>query len=252
MSLLMKAWGESRTRFLLIALALLALCAFVVLFEPYVQQHRLPIPLHMRKGAYTEYIYSFIFGGTAKGLFAVFVIFLGLGGLQRECVQNTAGFTLALPVSRFRVIGSQIVVGVMELAALALIPALLIPGLSMLTHQFYPLPIALHFSVLWFFGGLVIFAASFFLSVITPGEYTAPVICYIALVFHTLVASWHPLVPYRLNLLWIMGEFRRMHWDAAHTQLQPPALSWPRMSVMALFAFLLFSTAIRMTDKQDF
>jgi len=248
----LKAWRESQLRFLLIALALLTLCASVVLFEPYIQQHQLPMPLHMRKGAYTEYIYNLIYAGTAKGMFALLTIFLGLGGLQAERAHKTVGFTLTLPVSRLHVIGTQIAVGIVELAMLALFPAILIPALSTFTHRSYPLAVALHFSVLWFFGGLIIFAASFLLSVATPGEYTAPVACYLALAVHTLVAAWHPLASYRLNLMWIMGEFQTMRWDVAHNLLQPPPLSWPRMSVMTLFAFLLFSAAVRLTQRQDF
>jgi len=247
-----KAWRESRVRFLLIALMLSSLCAFAVLFEPYIRQHQLPIPLALRKGAYAEYIYNLIFAGTAKGVFAILAIFLGLGGLQRERAHNTVGFTLALPVSRLRVIGIQIAVGMIELATLVLIPTILIPGLSTLMHRSYPLALALHFSVLWFFGGLIIFATSLLLSVTTHGEYTAPVACYLALVIHTFVAAWHPLAPYRLNLLWIMGEFRAMHWDATQSLLQPPPLSWPRMSVMVLVAFVLFTAAVRVTYRQDF
>ena len=248
----LKAWRESRMRFLLIALTLSAVCAFAVLFEPYVQQHRLPVPLHVGNGEYSEYIYNLIFAGTAKGIFALLVIFLGLGGLQREHAHNTAGFTLALPVSRFRIVGTQIVVGIIELATLASIPTILIPGLSILMHRSYPLAVALHFSVLWFFGGLIIFATSFLLSVTTPGEYTAPVACYLALVVHTFVAAWRPLAPYRLHLMWIMGEFRTMRWDAAHNLLYPPPLSWMRMSVMVLFSFVLLSAALRVTHRQDF
>lgn len=248
----LKAWRESRVRFLAIALTLSALCAITVLFEPCIRQHHVPIPLNLREGSYTEYIYNLIYSGTAKGIYALLVIFLGLGGLQRERASRTAGFTLALPVSRLRVVGNQIAVGTIELAALALIPAILIPTLSAFSQRSYPLPVALHFSVLWFFGGLVIFGASFLLSVVTPGEYTAPVVCYLALVLHTFVAGWHPLARYRLNLLWIMGEFETMRWNAAHSLLQPPPLSWPRMSVMACVAVLLLSAAVRVTDKQDF
>jgi ABC-type transport system involved in multi-copper enzyme maturation permease subunit len=131
----LKAWRESRVRFLLTALTLSALSAFAVLFEPYIQQHQLPIPIHIRNGVYTEYIYNLIFSGAAKGIFALLVIFLGLGGLQRERAHYTAGFTLALPVSRSLVIGTQIVVGMIELAILALVPAILVPGLSTFVHR---------------------------------------------------------------------------------------------------------------------
>jgi ABC-type transport system involved in multi-copper enzyme maturation permease subunit len=247
-----KVWRETRTRFLLIASALSLIFIFGVLIEPHLQQRGIPIPLHVRQGVYSEYIYNLVFAGTAKGLFALLVIFLGLGGLQRERAHNTAVFTLALPVSRYRLIGTQIAVGLLELAALSLLPAALIPALSALTHQSYPLPVALHFSVLWFSGGLVIFAVSFLLSVAAPGEYTAPVACYAALMVHTVIAAWRPLVPYRLSLMWIMGEFQAMHWDAAHNLLLPPPVSWLRISVMALIAFLMFSVAVRITQRQDF
>lgn len=247
-----KAWHESRKRFLLIALTLSAICVSAVLFQPYVQHHRLPVLLHTGTGAYTEYIYKLIFAGTAKGAFALLVIFLGLGGLQRERTHNTAGFTLALPVSRFRVVSVQVTAGMVELAVLALIPAILIPPLSTLIHQSYSVSLALHFSVLWFFGGLIIFALSFFLSVVAPGEYSAPVACYLALMVEELVAGWHPLASYRLNLMWVMGEFGVMRWNAAHNLLYPPPLSWLRLFVMALLALLLLSAALRITLREDF
>lgn len=247
-----KAWSESRVRFFLTGLTLSIFCVSVVALQPYVQHHPLPIPLSLRRGATTEYLYNLIFAGTGKGMFALLVIFLGLGGLQRERAQHTAGFTLALPVSRLQVIETQMAVGVMELAALAAIPALVVSGISSLLHRSYPPAMALHFSVLWFFGGLVLFAVSFLLSVVFAGEYTAPVVCYLVLVVHALVSAWHPLAPYRLNLMWMMGEFRTMHWNAAHTLLQPPPLSWLRMAALAALACALLAASARVTRRQDF
>lgn len=248
----LKAWRESRARFLAIAMTLFALCAFAVLLEPYIRQQHILAALRTPEGEYIEYIYNLIYAGTAKGIFALLVIFLGLGGLLRERSHRTAGFTLALPVNRVEVVGAQIAVGIIQLAALSLIPAVLLPALSALTHKSLAPSFAFHFCVLWFFGGLVIFSASFFLSVIAPGEYTAPLLCYLTLVVHTIVAGWHPLARYRLNLLWIMGEFRTMQWNTAHTLLEPPPLSALRLLLLALIAFLLVFVAIGVTYKQDF
>lgn len=245
-----KVWRESRVRFLLIALTLATFCTSAVFFQPYI--HQIPLPFYAQKAAYNEFIYKIIFAGTAKGVFAILVIFLGLGGLQRERAHRHAGFTLALPVSRSYVIGTQILVGSIELAILALIPAIMIPGLSTLAHRSYPVSIAVHFGVLWFFGGLIVFAVSFLLSVVTSGEYTAPVLCYLALTLHTVAAAWRPVSSYRLNLMWIMGEFQTMHWNTAHTVLMPPPLSWLRISSMAVIALILFTVAIRITQRQDF
>jgi hypothetical protein len=248
-----KAWRESQVRFLFTALVLTAFCLFAVLSEPYVQAGKsIPIPLHMRSGVHSEYIYNLVYSGEAKGLFSLLTIFLGLGGLQRERLHNTAVFTLALPVSRFRLMGTQVALGLIELGTLALLPAALIPALSALAHQSFPLEEALHFSVLWFACGIVIYSFSFFLAVVSPGEYTAPVACYVLLMLHTVVAQWHPLRPYRLNLMWIMGEFRTMRWDPEHPMLLPPPLSWAAILVMALISTAVFAAAIRVTDRQDF
>ncbi len=145
-----KAWRESRVRFLVTALALIAFCVFAVLYEPYIQAgSSIPVPLHLRKGVHSEYIYNLIYSGQAKGLFALLVIFLGLGGLQRERSHKTAVFTLALPVSRLRVIGTQIALGVAEVAVLTLLPALCYCPLSArLPITRFLVMEALHFSAL--------------------------------------------------------------------------------------------------------
>jgi ABC-type transport system involved in multi-copper enzyme maturation permease subunit len=248
-----KVWRESRVRFLITAFTLIAFCVFTVLFEPFIQANAgLLIPFHLRKAAHSEYIYNLIYSGQAKGLFALLVIFLGLGGVQRERSHNTAVFTLALPVSRLRLIGAQIAVGAVQLAILALLPAVFVPTLCTVAHQSFPLSEALHFSALWFACGLVIYSSSFFLAVVTPGEYTAPIACYLLLMIHTVAAQWHPLRQYRLNLMWRMGEFRTMQWDQSHTFLLPPPLSWTALFVMALISTVLFATAARVTDRQDF
>jgi ABC-type transport system involved in multi-copper enzyme maturation permease subunit len=208
-----KAWRESRTRFAITAVVLVAFCRFAVLFYNDVRTNG-SLPRGLRSPVFSEHIYNLMYSGTAKGTFALLVMFLGLGGLLREQRYRTAMFTLALPVSRLGLVITQIGVGLAELAALSLLPAVLIPSLSMFVHQSYPLPEALHFSLLWFVCGSVILAAAFFLSVVFAGEYTAPVVCYVALMLQALI-----LVPLRQNLLWTMGEFGRMHWDPQHASL---------------------------------
>jgi len=252
MMLWYKAWRESRMRFAMIAVAVAAICVYAVRFRDQIQANGIPIRPGLRDGAYSENIYQFVYSGTAKGVFALLVIFLGLGGLLRERAHRTAIFTLALPVSRMRLILTQIVVGLAEMAALALLPALLIPSLSPLVHQSFPLAEALHFSVLWFGCGTIIFASAFFLSVVFGGEYIAPVACYIALISQSLVAQWAPLRPYRLNLMWTMGEFGTRHWDPQHNVLLSSPLPWTRLLIIALIASGLFALSARTTQRQDF
>jgi ABC-type transport system involved in multi-copper enzyme maturation permease subunit len=234
MMLWYKAWQESRTRFVVIAATLTGFCLFAVLF-------------HTQSGAYSARIQHLIYKGTAKGMFAMLVIFLGLSGLLRERRRRTAVFTLALPVGRLRIVVTQMAVGLLELAALSLLPALLIPSLSLLVHQHFPFAEALHFSILWIGCCSVIFAAAFLLSVVLDGEYTAPVACYVALMLEVLISNWPSLRPYRLNLMWTMSD-----WDPQHNLLPGGPLPWARLLTIMLIALGMLALAARITQKQDF
>jgi ABC-2 type transport system permease protein len=247
-----KAWVESRTRFLLIAVCLTLFCAAVVLFHGQTEPVLTDALRGLRTRTFSEHIYKLIYSGTAKGMFAILVIFLGLGGLGRERTHGTAIFTLALPATRFQMVATQMAVGLLELAALSLLPALLIPALSALVQQYYPFTQALHFAVLWFCCGSIIFAASFLLSVMLEGEYTAPVACFLVMMLDTLVSGWRPIIGWRLNLMWIMGDFNTMHWGPGQNLLVSPPLPWARLAVIVSVTLCMLAAAVRSTQKQDF
>jgi ABC-2 type transport system permease protein len=247
-----KAWRESRTRFAITAFTLIGFCLFAVLFQNQNPANRNIVSPELRSGIYSEHIYDLIYDGTAKGVFAILIIFLGLGGLLRERRNRTAIFTLSLPVSRFRLIGTQLVVGMAEMAVLSLLPALLIPSLSIFVHETYPFAEALHFSMLWFACGSIIFAAAFLMSVVLGGEYTAPVVCYVALTLQALSTATALGRHYRLNLMWTMGEFGRMHWDSQHKFLITDTVPWARLLILMLIALCMLALASRIANKQDF
>jgi len=247
-----KGWLESRTRFLITAGTLAVFCLFVVLFQNQTQAQGSPIPSGLRSRGYSEHIYNLFYSGTAKGIFAILVIFLGLGGLLRERAHGTAIFTLALPASRLRLLSAQIGVGLSEMAVLALMPALLIPGISPFVHQSYPVSQTLQFSVLWFGCGTIIFATAFLLSVLLRGEYTAPVACFILLDLHTAIALWKPLQPYRLNMFWTMGGVGMMRWGPRDTLVLSSPLPWTRLLTMVLISIALLAIAAHVSERQDF
>ena len=246
-----KAWRETRARFAAIAFALTAFCLFSVFSYRWAQAAELLVPV-FHAANYSEHIYNIMYSGTAKGAFALLIMFLGLGGLLRERRLKCALFTLALPVSRAGLLTIFAAVGLCELAVLALLPGALIPSLSLLFHQYYPLQEALHFSILWFGVGSMIYAAALFLSVVFEGEYTAPVGCFVFLMFQDLISGWRPLRPWRLNILQTMGDFGAMHWDAQRVLLLSDSLHWTRLSVIFLTACALLLAAIEVTRKQDF
>src|SRR5262249_34854198 len=129
---------------------------------------------------------------------------------------------------------------------------MLIPTLSPLAHRAYPLGEALHFSVLWFGCGGTIFAAAYWLSTVSHGPYTGPSLAIAALFLQAALPEWPPFEGLRLNILWTMGEFGTMHWDAARQQLLPGPMPWTRLAELTLIAALFFGLAARITNRQDY
>jgi ABC-type transport system involved in multi-copper enzyme maturation permease subunit len=251
MMLWYKAWRESRVRFAISATALAGFCLLIVIFHEQIRSAG-GVPPGMRGHSYSEHIYNFIYG-TAKGIFLLFVLpFLGLGGLLREKAHRTVGFTLALPVSRLSVIGAHVGIGLLEVAALALIPALIVPAISPLVHESYPFSQALHFSVLWLVCGAVVFASAFLLSVVLSGDYSAPVAYIIIFFLQDLILASAPLERYRLKIIWIAGEFGTMHWDAQRDLLLSGPLPWLRLLTITLVTISLLAIAAQVTQRQDF
>lgn len=239
MMLFYKAWRDTRTRFLTGLLALSVFFLFIVLYRP----EMMGALSRLGERAYPEYIDGLL-GSFGKMIFSLLAIFLGLGGLLRERAHRTAVFTLALPVSRAQLLGAHAAVGLAEVAVLALLPAMLIPPLSSLVYHSYPMERALTFSLLWFACGTVIFALSFFLSVVLKGEYTAPIACFVVLALNARLSNWHSIHPSRLNLMRTMGA-------PSDISLQAGTFPWTDLSVMLLIALALFAAGARITRRQS-
>jgi hypothetical protein len=89
---------------------------------------------------------------------------------------GTAGFTLSLPVARWRVVAARAVVGAAAAAVLAFIPLVLMSVLSPLAGYAYPLRQALLLAVLLAGVGMVFYGLGFLLSHLATGEHTAPAV----------------------------------------------------------------------------
>lgn len=250
--LLFKAWRESRARFLLSAGTIATLCTTVVLFNVQMRNNPGRVPHGFKALTYNEHVYHFIYSGTAKGLFSVLVLLIGLGGLLRERSRGTAPFTLALPASRTRLILSQVAVGSLEVIAIAALPLLLIPTLSPLVHESYPASESLHFALLWSTGGLMIFGASFLCSVLFTGDYTALIVAFLALFGVPLVARLPVVEAYQVNFLMTMGEFGTMHWNPEHTLLLPSPMPWIRVLMFCGLSAAFLWIALMVTKRQQF
>src|ERR1700682_798039 len=109
-----RAWMETRARFLISLLGIVALCSYSV--------------FHGDREAlsYTkiDYYYAVLHFGHSllATMWVVAVTLLTMGGLLREKAVGTSSFTLALPVSRGRLMGVRIAVGMIQAMVLVMVP----------------------------------------------------------------------------------------------------------------------------------
>jgi ABC-2 type transport system permease protein len=205
---------------------------------------------------YSWYICRIVYQGFGRTAFMIFAFTFGLGGLQRERELGTAAFTLALPVSRRRLVATRAIVGWVELIALACLPSVVIVVVSPLVAETYPIAQALPFSVLWIAGGSAFYAVAFLASAMLAGDYTAFIAAWIVMFGHTLTIQFtrlrHPaLTPYLFTVQEMMSGFRMPYFNPSDHRLVGP---FPLTIVMALMASAatLAMIAIVWTERSDF
>lgn len=243
-----KMWRESWIRFAISAGALLWMCGVVVLLQRQIRDHAAE-PL-----SYASYIWHAVYKANVLDLYILLVIVLGLGGVLQERAQGTVAFTLSLPVSRRRLTGVRAVMGMAQVAALALLPALLIPLLSMYVGEIFPFARAMQFSVLWAGCGMVIFALTFFFSAVLSGAYS-PVIASVAGLIACSVLADLPLLERHpaFDLLETMhgAQLSSVHGGTSLAAFAAP-LPWLSLGLYVLVALCLAGAAGSITTRRDF
>jgi ABC-2 type transport system permease protein len=174
------------------------------------------------------------------------VVLLGMGGIIRERAIGTSSLTLSLPVSRARLLGIRIGMGVLQAIALAVVPWTTI----FLVSSFSRMPILItqvgFYVLLLIGGGSAYFAMAVLVSSLVEGEYTAPAVAFgLVLLTAIVLDAW--LRPFNLWRL-LTGDF----YIDRHTYL----LSWPfpwrgTLASMSAAALMLL-TSIRVIERREF
>jgi ABC-type transport system involved in multi-copper enzyme maturation permease subunit len=246
MMLCYKAWRESRTRFLLSAFTLAGLCAALVWYHREAGDGISRLPL-----SYVDFIWKAVYRSYIRELFVLLVLLLGVGGLLREKAARTTGFTLALPVSRWRLVATRAAVGVLEVMGLSLVPALVIPALSPVVHQSYPWAQALQFSLLWSVCGTLIFMMAFLPSALFGEEYTAPVVSFFVLLAYSFVADI-PAVERHLGDIHDLMSGEGMPYFRPETAQLAGPLPWLSLAMILVISASVVVVAASITRQQDF
>lgn len=176
MSLVVKAWRESRSRFVVACAAMVVLAGVFVLAEATFRDRM--IAVGGSEMSYVRFVDLRIFTGITHAAYLVFAVVLGLGGFVRERSQGTLGFTLALPVRRSHHVIARAVVGGMQLVILSATPAVIVIALS---PESYPIADALAWIPSWIAAGTWVFAAALVCSIVIPNEYAALAVAVVGL-----------------------------------------------------------------------
>jgi ABC-type transport system involved in multi-copper enzyme maturation permease subunit len=249
-----KSWIETRWRFL-IGLALLACSAAgIVLAYPKMRELMAMAPefdvggeigRQIRESVelardYRGYVWSQWFVKSLPQMWVLFAALLGTGALA----QSGGGtlFTLSLPVSRRRLLAIRAATGLIELFALALVPALLIPVLSPAVGQSYGLGAALVHALCLFVAGSVFFGLAFLLSTVFSDVWRPWLIVLCAALGIGLIDQ---VVPGA----WGYSIFRVM---SAETYFRGGGLPWLGLLASAAVSVAAFHAATVNIARRDF
>ena len=244
-----KSWLDTRWRFL-IGLALLLMMACGTVFQYPRVARVLPdaLPLLQRQAdsgtivgraiakaidaesTYRGFVWWQFVQDNLTRTWTVLAILLGSGGLLAQTRGGAAMFTLSLPASRRDLLWSRIGTAFVELAALAILPSVLVPILSPAVGQHYSLIDALVHALCVIAGGTIFFSLATLLSTVFV-DIWRPILlsCAVAFGMAVVEASTFSGSPY--------GIFGAMN---AEIYFRTGALPWPGLavSVMASAAML--------------
>ncbi len=230
-----KAWLETRTRFLIALVGTTALCGYRL----YGLNHIAP------SWARLDYYY-FALRSTHDVLNLLWlcgVTLLIMGGLLQEKSNGSASFTLALPVSRLRLMNVRIGASLLEAAVLLLAPCAVIYAEASLMGPARSISQMLFWIVVKASGGAVFIGTALLISSLVEGTYTAPTISAgILLLFGNALKSysyWNPLN--------FMGG--RDYLDAAN-QVSGP-WPWGHAALYLCIAAVLIWISIKVVERKD-
>jgi ABC-2 type transport system permease protein len=241
-----KSWRETRTVILLGIAAIAAACLFIV-FHQQSMRDQVSEPI-----TYAALIWKAVYDTFGFDIFFILSIVLGSDGLLHEKTHGTSCFTLALPVSRRRMLLTRAFVGYCAVLAMALTPAIVLPLGSRFVGQHYSATQALGFSLLWACCGSIFYAYTFLLAHLMEGEYSAILVAVPSLMAYRflLAIPWLTHIP-MLNIFGIVnGEDMRFFNESTYLLVGP--MPWLALIVMLFIASVFVFVAVRRMEPMDF
>lgn len=234
-----RMWLETRSRFLIFMFGILAICSYGVLHGDAIANPDQPTTW-----------YYFVLQKAHESLVTLWVLgvsLLMMGGLVRETAVGASDFTLALPVSRARLMVARIGVGFLQAITLAVTPWTVMFLLACATGKANSLENAGFHLLLLAGGGSVFVAWALLVSSLVSGEYTAPAASLGAVVVVSIALGDKPLDAWSPFAL-LIGEA----YLNPHTLMFAGPVPWLRLAVTIMVATALTWAAVKAVEMRDF
>ena len=234
-----KAWLETRSRFLISLVGMVALCSIFVLHGDRNVIYEVP----------TDY-YNYVFFAGHQILvmmWALAVTLIMMGGLLREKATGSSAFTLALPVSRTRLMMVRLCMGLAQAIVLAIVPWTAMFTVGSIFGKTHSVSQTAFYLVLLLGGGLVFFAMAVLISSLISGEYTAPVVSFGAVVVTAVALSGAALRRYNPWEFMTGLEYLNRRTNAL---LFP--IPWLQATIYVFLAGILLAISVRAIQQKEF
>jgi len=241
-----KSFREIRVVTLVGILGMAAACVLIVINQQAMRAHA------DTQMTYIAYIWKSVYNSIGRDIFVILCIILGSGGLLQERAHGTSGFTLALPVSRRRIIFTRAMIGYFGVLAIAAVPIAVVPFVSRYVGEQYPIGQNIGFFFLWAGCGAVFYGLTFLLAHWIEGDYLSVLIAVPSLMLYGALLNLPWLSQLRmLNIFDILnGEEMPYLNEPQHLLVAP--LPWLALGVMVVVSAVLITFAARRIEPLDF
>ena len=234
-----KAWLETRSRFLISLIGMVALCLVFVLYGD-------RSPAYEVSSDYYNYV-LFACHQILVMMWTLAVTLTMMGGLLREKATGSSSFTLALPVSRVRLMMVRLGTGLIQAFLLAIVPCVAMFSVNSIFGKTHSVSQAAYYLVLLLGGGLLFFAMAVLVSSVIGGEYTAPVVSFGAVIVTAVALS---SVQLRRYSPW---EFMTgLKYLNRQTNLLSFPIPWLQAAIYMLVAGLLLALSVIAVQRREF
>ncbi len=250
-----KAWLETRWRFVT-GLLILTVMTGVSVYEYVLALRMMPLADSVLAGdasplgavlrdaitvqrEFRGFIWYNAFRDNLTTMGVLFAVLLGCGGVLAEGKKGTALFTLSLPVTRRRLLGTRAGMGLAQCFVIAMIPPLTIPLLAPAVGQQFSVVDALAHGLCLFFVGALFYSLAAFLSTMF-GDFWRPLL--IAFGVACVAAMAQFAAPE-------YGLFRIMNGE---DYFRNGTLPWMGFVTSAVLASALLYGAAETLERRDF